>query len=119
MLCKAENRDPAHCLKEGRRVTRCAQDLCVILFSPRGSAPLTLCDNLLFRTHTDQHHQITRKLPVRVREALELSGVQQPGASVSVPAVSLVLLSLERGRNYTLSKDALLICLTSFLAACE
>ncbi|KAI0700594.1 NADH dehydrogenase, alpha subcomplex, subunit 8 [Cytidiella melzeri] len=27
MLCKAENRDPAHCLKEGRRVTRCAQDL--------------------------------------------------------------------------------------------
>ena len=31
MLCKAENRDPAHCLKEGRRVTRCAQDLCVLL----------------------------------------------------------------------------------------
>lgn len=29
MLCKAENRDPAHCLKEGRKVTRCAQDLCV------------------------------------------------------------------------------------------
>ena len=29
MLCKAENRDPEHCLKEGRRVTRCAQDLCV------------------------------------------------------------------------------------------
>jgi NADH dehydrogenase (ubiquinone) 1 alpha subcomplex subunit 8 len=29
MLCKAENRDPTHCLKEGRRVTRCAQDLCV------------------------------------------------------------------------------------------
>ncbi|KAI5475804.1 hypothetical protein MNV49_000815 [Pseudohyphozyma bogoriensis] len=27
MLCKAENRDPEHCLKEGRRVTRCAQDL--------------------------------------------------------------------------------------------
>ncbi|EMD40579.1 hypothetical protein CERSUDRAFT_111175 [Gelatoporia subvermispora B] len=27
MLCKAENRDPAHCLKEGRRVTRCAIDL--------------------------------------------------------------------------------------------
>ncbi|CAK5263145.1 unnamed protein product [Mycena citricolor] len=24
MLCKAENGDPAHCLKEGRRVTRCA-----------------------------------------------------------------------------------------------
>jgi hypothetical protein len=29
MLCKAENRDPGHCLKEGRRVTRCATDLCV------------------------------------------------------------------------------------------
>ena len=29
MLCKAENRDPAHCLKEGRRVTRCAADLYV------------------------------------------------------------------------------------------
>lgn len=27
MLCKQENRDPEHCLKEGRRVTRCAQDL--------------------------------------------------------------------------------------------
>ena len=27
MLCKAENRDPVHCLKEGRRVTRCATDL--------------------------------------------------------------------------------------------
>ena len=27
MLCKSENRDPAHCLKEGRRVTRCAADL--------------------------------------------------------------------------------------------
>lgn len=29
MLCKNENRDPAHCLKEGRRVTRCAADLFV------------------------------------------------------------------------------------------
>lgn len=27
MLCKSEDRDPAHCLKEGRRVTRCAADL--------------------------------------------------------------------------------------------
>ncbi|KAJ7887619.1 Ndufa8, NADH-ubiquinone oxidoreductase complex I 19kd subunit [Mycena olivaceomarginata] len=27
MLCKAESRDPGHCLKEGRRVTRCATDL--------------------------------------------------------------------------------------------
>lgn len=34
MLCKSENRDPAHCLKEGRRVTRCAQDLYVFLTRP-------------------------------------------------------------------------------------
>lgn len=27
MLCKNEDRDPAHCLKEGRRVTRCAREL--------------------------------------------------------------------------------------------
>ncbi|TFK55419.1 NADH dehydrogenase, alpha subcomplex, subunit 8 [Heliocybe sulcata] len=27
MLCKEENKDPEHCLKEGRRVTRCAADL--------------------------------------------------------------------------------------------
>ncbi|KAF9035017.1 NADH dehydrogenase, alpha subcomplex, subunit 8 [Hymenopellis radicata] len=27
MLCKSENRDPGHCLKEGRKVTRCAIDL--------------------------------------------------------------------------------------------
>lgn len=27
MLCKNESQDPGHCLKEGRRVTRCAQDL--------------------------------------------------------------------------------------------
>ncbi|KAG6856988.1 hypothetical protein H0H87_011082 [Tephrocybe sp. NHM501043] len=27
ILCKAENRNPEHCLKEGRRVTRCATDL--------------------------------------------------------------------------------------------
>ena len=27
MLCKNENRSPAHCLKEGRKVTRCAVDL--------------------------------------------------------------------------------------------
>lgn len=29
MLCKAEDRAPEHCLKEGRRVTRCATDLYV------------------------------------------------------------------------------------------
>ncbi|KAG6861982.1 hypothetical protein C0995_009166 [Termitomyces sp. Mi166 len=28
ILCKAEDRNPEHCLKEGRRVTRCATDLC-------------------------------------------------------------------------------------------
>ncbi|CEH12435.1 NADH:ubiquinone oxidoreductase, NDUFA8/PGIV/19 kDa subunit [Ceraceosorus bombacis] len=27
ILCKNEDRDPKHCLKEGRRVTRCTQDL--------------------------------------------------------------------------------------------
>lgn len=27
MLCKNESTDPKHCLKEGRRVTRCAIDL--------------------------------------------------------------------------------------------
>ncbi|KAF5322719.1 hypothetical protein D9619_000258 [Psilocybe cf. subviscida] len=27
MLCKNENRDPGHCLKEGRKVTRCTIDL--------------------------------------------------------------------------------------------
>jgi hypothetical protein len=27
MLCKSENRDPEHCLKEGRKVTRCAAEL--------------------------------------------------------------------------------------------
>ncbi|BEJ11253.1 hypothetical protein CspHIS471_0106750 [Cutaneotrichosporon sp. HIS471] len=27
MLCKNQDRDPAHCLKEGRKVTRCAQEV--------------------------------------------------------------------------------------------
>lgn len=27
MLCKNENNNPAHCLAEGRKVTRCAQDV--------------------------------------------------------------------------------------------
>lgn len=27
MLCKNEDRDPAHCLKEGRKVTRCTQEV--------------------------------------------------------------------------------------------
>ena len=34
MLCKNENRDPGHCLKEGRRVTRCTQDLWVESWFP-------------------------------------------------------------------------------------
>lgn len=29
MLCKQENRDPAHCLREGRKVTRCAAEVLV------------------------------------------------------------------------------------------
>ena len=37
MLCKNENRDPEHCLKEGRRVTRCAQDLYVYTYKLTGS----------------------------------------------------------------------------------
>lgn len=27
MLCRGESQDPAHCLQEGRRVTRCGTDL--------------------------------------------------------------------------------------------
>lgn len=34
MLCKNENRDPEHCLKEGRRVTRCAADLLGLYLTP-------------------------------------------------------------------------------------
>ena len=30
MLCRNESADPEHCLKEGRRATRCAQELCVL-----------------------------------------------------------------------------------------
>lgn len=37
MLCKNENRDPEHCLLEGRRVTRCAQDLYVDAVLTSGS----------------------------------------------------------------------------------
>ncbi|KAI9217810.1 hypothetical protein BC828DRAFT_360728 [Blastocladiella britannica] len=33
MLCKNENADPRHCLREGRKVTRCAADLLVKLKS--------------------------------------------------------------------------------------
>ena len=36
MLCKSENRDPEHCLKEGRKVTRCAAELCVFRRILRG-----------------------------------------------------------------------------------
>lgn len=34
MLCRNESADPEHCLKEGRRATRCAQDLCVAAVRP-------------------------------------------------------------------------------------
>jgi hypothetical protein len=35
MLCKAEtDGDPSKCLLEGRRVTRCATDLCVPFLPP-------------------------------------------------------------------------------------
>lgn len=43
MLCKNENRDPGHCLKEGRRVTRCAQDLYVLF-----QASLNTLDSLTY-----------------------------------------------------------------------
>ena len=44
MLCKAENRDPAHCLKEGRRVTRCATDLyAVSRISLQAEAHVSIC----------------------------------------------------------------------------
>jgi len=36
MLCKSENRDPEHCLKEGRKVTRCAAELYIIRRTLRG-----------------------------------------------------------------------------------
>ena len=47
LLCRAENENPEHCLKEGRRVTRCATDLCVSRLKlhlaseegPRGAQP--------------------------------------------------------------------------------
>lgn len=42
MLCKAENRDPAHCLTEGRRVTRCGQDLYVLVIAPGSGLILLL-----------------------------------------------------------------------------
>ncbi len=29
LACKGESNDPRHCLKEGRKVTRCSLDLCV------------------------------------------------------------------------------------------
>lgn len=50
MLCKAENRDPEHCLKEGRRVTRCAIDLCVYL----------LCGFSVRDTHGPTHSTLAR-----------------------------------------------------------
>lgn len=53
MLCKAENRDPAHCLKEGRKVTRCAQDLCVLpsRVGPKRGVPLADSLESAFQTN--------------------------------------------------------------------
>lgn len=66
MLCKAENRDPAHCLKEGRRVTRCATDLWE-LYS------LVLYLNLLTRVSMPlKDHKNEGKLLATIRGALEL-----------------------------------------------
>lgn len=67
MLCKAENRDPAHCLKEGRRVTRCAQDLCVFpksLYAPHthGGRRGPVLSVLSFSS-VKQDHQAARELP--------------------------------------------------------
>jgi len=41
MLCKSENRDPEHCLKEGRKVTRCAAELYVFFRIRRPGSELT------------------------------------------------------------------------------
>lgn len=60
MLCKQENRDPAHCLKEGRRVTRCATDLYVsTIIHCVGSIQFSL---LIFQDHKDEG-----ELPATVR----------------------------------------------------
>ena len=83
MLCKAENRDPANCLKEGRRVTRCAQDLYVPLPCTSASHHSQLtCD---IRT---QNNKDARELPQGVRAALELLGVEQPGVLCDVEALN-------------------------------
>lgn len=59
MLCKAENRDPAHCLKEGRKVTRCAQDLCVAASFPPSpcSFPIRGKTTLIVRNDRTQDRQ--------------------------------------------------------------
>lgn len=87
MLCKAEDRSPEHCLKEGRKVTRCAQDLYVSarsLLSPRyaGLAPCGGCRERgrFVRTGADhdeslllrllQHHQGPDDVLGRVQRTL-------------------------------------------------
>lgn len=72
MLCKAESRDPAHCLKEGRRVTRCAQDLCVFPFFPLQNNHSQGC--------MTQDFEDARELSGAVQGALGLFRAQQSGA---------------------------------------
>ena len=71
MLCKAENRDPEHCLKEGRRVTRCAIDLCVCSIAACVSASFSSLTWLPLTKPQD--HEDARELRYGVRAALELS----------------------------------------------
>lgn len=68
MLCKQENRDPAHCLKEGRKVTRCAAELYV---STHMIDPPTLT--------TIQDRQDARVMLGSVRCPLAMFGEEQPG----------------------------------------
>jgi hypothetical protein len=83
MLCKAESRDPEHCLKEGRKVTRCAQDLYVpLLLSLRGWRLIGWCGIGL------------RRCGLRVWKSLMHIGSAWRGTTRSVPAS---LLSPSRG----------------------
>ena len=82
MLCKAENRDPAHCLKEGRRVTRCATDLSVF---PSATIFIILIKHWLFDLlrllwFILQNHQDAGELLEGVWCSLGMSGKEQPGA---------------------------------------
>jgi NADH dehydrogenase (ubiquinone) 1 alpha subcomplex subunit 8 len=85
MLCKNENRDPGHCLKEGRRVTRCATDLCVLihcLFSSHSrnivSRITKMRENCLqqFDAHwncLELHNQVSLSIQLSMAKHLTLS----------------------------------------------